>query len=97
MNGNAAGPEDGGKLELHDVLVIETNDAQQLEFEVVGLMEDDEGHAYAVCYGEKVDEFVITDERGRLLEDDALAQEILDEFLEEEESVAEDGSHREEP
>jgi hypothetical protein len=66
---------------LHDVLVIETNDGQRLEFEVVGLVEDDEQHGYAVCYSEKADEFVVTDAVGVLLEDDALAQEILDDFF----------------
>jgi hypothetical protein len=66
---------------LHDVLVIETNDGQRLEFEVVGLVEEDEQHGYAVCYSEKADEFVVTDAVGVLLEDDALAQEILDDFF----------------
>lgn len=66
---------------MHDVLVIETNDGQRLEFEVVGLVEDDEQHGYAVCYSEKADEFVVTDAVGVLLEDDALAQEILDDFF----------------
>lgn len=52
-----------------------------MEFEVVGLVEDDENHAYAVCYSEKADEFVVTDESGSLLDDDELAQEILDDFF----------------
>jgi hypothetical protein len=63
------------------MLVIETNDGQSLEFEVVGLVEDDEKHAYAVCYSEKADEFVVTDDVGNLLSDDELAQEILDDFF----------------
>jgi hypothetical protein len=70
-----------GLLELRDVLVIETNDGQQLEFEVVGLVEDDENNAFAVCYSEKADEFVVTDAAGTLLDDDELAQEILDDFF----------------
>ena len=70
-----------GPLELRDILVIETNDGQSLEFEVVGLVEDDENHAYAVCYSEKADEFVVTDEAGNLLSNDELAQEILDDFF----------------
>jgi hypothetical protein len=61
--------------------VIETNDGQSLEFEVVGLVEDDENNAYAVCYSESADEFVVTDETGRLLDNDELAQEILDDFF----------------
>jgi hypothetical protein len=70
-----------GPLELRDVLVIETNDGQSLEFEVVGLVEDDENNAYAVCYSEGADEFVVTDNVGTLLDDDELAQEILDDFF----------------
>ena len=68
-------------LELRDVLVIETTDGKQLEFEVVGLVEDDEDNAYAVCYSEHADEFVVTDASGTLLDDDELAQEILDDFF----------------
>jgi len=63
------------------VLVIETTDGNQIEFEVVGLVEDDENNAYAVCYSEKADEFVVTDNAGTLLDDDELAQEILDDFF----------------
>jgi len=72
---------DTAPLELRDVLVIETNDGQSLEFEVVGLVEDDENNAYAVCYSEKADEFVVTDDTGNLLSNDELAQEILDDFF----------------
>jgi hypothetical protein len=68
-------------LELRDVLVIQTTDERQLEFEVVGLVEDDEGNSYAVLYSEQEDEFVVTDAQGNLLEDDDLAQEILDDFF----------------
>ncbi len=73
--------EAAAPLELRDVLVIETNDGQSLEFEVVGLVEDDENNAYAVCYSEKADEFVVTDESGNLLSNDELAQDILDDFF----------------
>ena len=75
---------DAGKsqsLELRDVLVIQTTDEKQLEFEVVGLVEDEENHTYAVLYCEQEDEFVVTNEKGDLLEDDDLAQEILDDFF----------------
>ncbi|HEV3152591.1 MAG TPA: hypothetical protein VGZ02_02160 [Candidatus Baltobacteraceae bacterium] len=68
-------------LELRDVLVIQTTDQKELEFEVVGLVEDEENNAYAVLYCEKEDEFVVTDAQGNLLEDDQLAQEILDDFF----------------
>jgi hypothetical protein len=70
-----------GKIELRDTLVIETTDKQKFEFEVVGLVEDDEQNGFAVAYSEQADEFVVTDENGKLLEDDSLAQEILDDFF----------------
>jgi len=61
--------------------VVETTDGQKYEFEVVGLVEDDEHHSFAVAYSEGADEFVVTDDTGDLLNDDALAQEILDDFF----------------
>jgi hypothetical protein len=66
---------------LRDTLVIETTDGKKYEFEVVGLVEDEENHGFAVAYSEQADEFVVTDDNGTLLEDDALAQEILDDFF----------------
>ena len=66
---------------MRDVLIIETMDGKQLEFEVVGLVEDEDHNEYAVCYSEKADEFVVTDSAGTLLGDDGLAQEILDDFF----------------
>ena len=78
-------------LELRDVLVIQTTDEKQLEFEVVGLVEDDEKNAYAVLYCEKEDEFVVTDAKGNLLGDDELAQEILDDFFVLAEESSEEG------
>jgi len=68
-------------LELRDVLVIQTTDDKQLEFEVVGLVEDEENNQYAVLYCEQEDEFVVSDAKGNLLQDDDLAQEILDDFF----------------
>ena len=56
-------------------------DGTALRFEVVGLVEDDENNAFAVCYNEGADEFVVTDQFGDLLEDEDLAQEILDDFF----------------
>ena len=56
-------------------------DGTELRFEVVGLVEDDEGNAYAVCYNDEADEFVVTDQFGELLDDEDLAQEILDDFF----------------
>lgn len=89
-NGDAGKPQ---ALELRDVLVIQTTEDKQLEFEVVGLVEDDENNAYAVLYCEQEDEFVVTNDKGDLLEDDDLAQEILDDFFVlAEESAPEGGS-----
>jgi len=76
-----SGNEETQALELRDVLVIQTSDQKQLEFEVVGLVEDEENNAYAVLYCETEDEFVVTNAKGELLEDDELAQEILDDFF----------------
>ena len=68
-------------------------DGTELRFEVVGLVEDDENNAYAVCYNEQSDEFVVTDQFGDLLDDEALAQEILDDFF----VLAEESAPSEEP
>ncbi len=76
-----------GPLELSEVLYIETKDGTELPFEVVGLLEDsDDKTSYAVLMYEPKDEdaeseFIVTDLDGNLLEDDKLAQEILDDFL----------------
>ena len=67
-------------LELRDVLVIKTSDQKEHEYEVVGLVEDEEQKTYAVCYCETEDEFVVTDAIGGLITDENLAQEILDDF-----------------
>ncbi|MBV8656119.1 MAG: hypothetical protein JO160_08735, partial [Candidatus Eremiobacteraeota bacterium] len=58
----------------------------ELPFEVVGILEDpDENTSYAVlmhdAHEEGDGEFIVTDMEGNLVDDDALAQEILDEFL----------------
>ena len=81
------GESKSGPLELSEVLYIETKDGGELPFEVVGILEDpDDGTSYAVLMHEPQDgdaesEFIVTDLEGNLLEDETLAQEILDEFL----------------
>jgi hypothetical protein len=85
-------------LDLHDVVVFETDEGQRLEFSVVAIVEDS-GERYAIGYNADLDDaderddpddsegfspFVVTDMHGRLLEDADLAQEILDEFEAEE-------------
>ena len=81
------GEATSGPLELSEILMIQTKDGAELPFEVVGILEDpDDGSSYAVLMYEPKEEegeseFIVTDLEGNLLEDDALAQEILDEFL----------------
>lgn len=80
------GEAKSGPLELSEVLHIETKDGAELPFEVVGILEDpDDGKSYAVLMHEPADEgeseFIVTDLEGNLIEDEELAQEILDEFL----------------
>ncbi|GAC1305288.1 MAG: hypothetical protein NVS2B3_19170 [Vulcanimicrobiaceae bacterium] len=45
------------------------------------MVEDEDGNAFAVAYSKEADEFVVTDQNGKLLDDDTLAQEILDDFF----------------
>ena len=82
--------QDAERVELEDTIIVETEAAgeqsasaqDQREFEVVGIVEDaDSSRRYAVCYSEAVDEFIVTDEVGKLLSNDTLAQEVLDDFL----------------
>jgi hypothetical protein len=85
-------------LELSDVLNIETNDGASRSFEVVGILEDPkDGASYAVlrheAADEEEDEFIVTDVQGNLLQEDELAQEILDDFLTFAEEDAERGAH----
>ncbi|MBV8197385.1 MAG: hypothetical protein JO101_07135 [Candidatus Eremiobacteraeota bacterium] len=76
MTGDGSTP-----LNIHDTIVVQTLDGGRIEFEVMGLVEDESGTGYAICYSEKEDEFVVTDAAGQLLSDDVLAQEILDDFF----------------
>jgi hypothetical protein len=81
-NGESDKPR--GPLELSDTLTIETNEGTVLPFEVVGILADSEGGvSYAVLHHheEEEDEFIVTDLDGNLVEDEALAQQILDDFL----------------
>ncbi len=83
---NGAREKRQAPLELSDVLYIQTNAGSALAFEVVGILEDpDDGAKYAVLRHESTgrdeDDFIVTDLDGKLLEENRLAQEILDEFL----------------
>ncbi len=73
-------------LQLSEILQIETNDGVRRPFKVVGILEDEEdGTSYAVLVHEpdadSDGEFIVTDLEGNLLDNDGLAQEILDDFL----------------
>jgi uncharacterized protein YrzB (UPF0473 family) len=86
MSSNNGETSERGPLELREVLHVETKDGKELAFEVVGVLEDpDDGTSYAVLLHEGKDgedeEFIVTDMEGNLLDDDDLAQEVLDEFL----------------
>jgi hypothetical protein len=84
---NGAG-EPGAPLELHDVLRIGTGEGTELQFEVVGLVESEDGTPYAVLHheadGGEEDQFIVTDLAGKLLDDQSVAEEIIEYFLEEE-------------
>ncbi|MBV9333959.1 MAG: hypothetical protein JO146_08110 [Candidatus Eremiobacteraeota bacterium] len=83
-NSNGESDKPRGPLALSETLTIETNEGTMLAFEVVGILQDaEEGASYAVLHHEEEgdDEFIVTDLDGNLLEDDTLAQQILDDFL----------------
>lgn len=79
--------EKNGPLELSDVLRIATKEGAELPFEVVGILEDPESKtSFAVLLHEPEEEdedgeFIVTDLEGNLIDDEELAQEILDDFL----------------
>jgi uncharacterized protein YrzB (UPF0473 family) len=86
-----------GPLELREILHIRTKEGTELPFEVVGILDDSEdGASYAVLMHEPEEpqerEFIVTDLQGQLVEDEVLAQEILDEFLVFAEEAGEDGT-----
>jgi hypothetical protein len=79
-------PHPATRVEVCDTIVIgrkaatPTPDEEQ-EFEVVGIVESETSLRYAVCYCQTSDEFIVTDDAGTLVADEALAQEILEDFL----------------
>ena len=89
-------------LELHEVVHIETTEGATLTFTVVGILEDPQSKtSYAVLMSDGTDDdedsqFIVTDLEGTLLEDDALAQEVLDEFLAQADDEADDNNLTEE-
>lgn len=98
---NGEHPE-GGPLELGQFLYIETKEGVELSFEVVGILEDPEDQtSYAILLHEPEGEeegegeFIVTDLEGNIVEDEELAQEILDEFLVFAEEAGDDGGEKE--
>jgi ferredoxin len=96
-NGRPASPD---RVEIADTIVIETRSpdissgaTDEQEFEVVAIVEDsDSSQRYAVCYCEAEDEFIVTDDGGALLKNETLAQEILEDFLEQAAGAVEEES-----
>ncbi len=74
-------PAGEGNLQLQDFLMIETTDGRKDEYEIVALLEDEDGSGYAIAYSEKSDQFIVTDGSGTILDNDELAQEILDDYI----------------
>jgi hypothetical protein len=91
------GEGNGNSLELRELLYVRTKEGEELPFEVVGILKDSEDDTqYAVLLheppGEGEREFIVTDLQGNLLDDEAFAQEILDEFLLFAEEAGDDGT-----
>lgn len=70
-------------LQLRDEIQQKTVDGRTLKFEVISVVHDecDPSKSYLVCYSADHDTFVVTDPYGTLIEDDDLAQEIIDETM----------------
>ena len=86
-------------VELGDRIVVAIksengNGAAPVErdYEIVGIVADADSSAhFAVAYNEPADEFIVTDAAGQLLPDDALAQDILNEYLTQSDTDQEEG------
>lgn len=76
------------RLDVNETLLMRTAEGEEIEFSVVALLEDeDDSTSYAVLLHEperddEEESFIVTDAFGNLLEDEGLAQEILDDYLE---------------
>jgi hypothetical protein len=75
------------KLDVNDTIALQVADGDEVEFTVVALLEDDDdGTSFAVLLHEpetddEEEVFIVTDPHGNVLENDALAQEVLDDYL----------------
>lgn len=72
-------------LDLKDTLFLRMQDDEEFSFQVVALLEDEENACtYAVLLhqpSEGEERFIVTDSYGNLLEDETLAQQVLDDYL----------------
>lgn len=86
-------------LDLHEVLEFRMEDGSVQTFEVKAILEDTEsGQSYAILERSEAEgdegEVIVTDLQGNLLEDEGLAEEILEEFLVFNEEAADDGGEK---
>lgn len=93
------GEAPGAPLDLREVLEFQMEDGSVQAFEVKAILEDTEsGQSYAILErddsGGDEGEVIVTDLQGNLLEDETLAQEILEEFLVFNEEAADDGGEK---
>ncbi|MBV8372724.1 MAG: hypothetical protein JOY69_05645 [Candidatus Eremiobacteraeota bacterium] len=91
------GQTPSGPLEVGEVLQLQMEDGSTLEFEVRAILEDSENQAsYAILERdvESADEgeVIVTDLHGNLVEDEDLAQEVLDNYLIFAEEAGDEGS-----
>ncbi len=83
------------RLDVNDVVSVEAPDGAELEFRVVAMLEDKEdGTSYAVLVNESEEgeqSFIVSDPYGNLLDDEELAQDVLDDYLQFDEEIPENG------
>ena len=85
------------RLDVSEKVTLEAPEGEELEFTVVALLEDEDAEAeYAVLVHEPENDdeeeiFIVTDVFGTLLQDESLAQEVLDDYLMYSEQSHEDG------
>lgn len=93
------GETPSGPLDLREVLEFRMEDGSVQAFEVKAILEDTEsGQSYAILERDDPEsdegEVIVTDLQGNLLEDEELAEEILEEFMVFNEEAADDGGEK---
>ena len=94
MSSNGQTPH--GPLDVGDVLAVQVDDGSTLEFEVRAILQDSETDAsYAILERDLSEgdegEVIVTDIDGNLVEDEELAQDVLDNYLIFAEEAVDDG------